>query len=197
MHFKEKIVGELRTKGEKVDGKVCCVIYSKNFTDNILFFLTEEIVRKIENFIVQNRQLNHVFDLTIGDKSYKTMVRERQRNYLTNHIFHMDFLELYEDSKTNMRVEVIFLNKGGSNLEKTNKVSLMCSPKFLAVRCHGINTLSTISIDLNQVVPNTSLYADELDWPENIKCHMNRLVLKSIPKKITEKTTVKEKGKKK
>jgi ribosomal protein L25 (general stress protein Ctc) len=197
MHFNEKIIGELRKRGEKIQGKVCCVIYSKNFTENLLFSLTQETVKKIDNFIVKNRQLNYVFDITIGESQYKVMIRERQRNYLSNEIFHLDFLELHEESKTNMKVEVIFLNKGNSNLEKTNKVSTMSSPKFLPVRCYGINTLSTISVDLNDMVSNTALYSNQLNWPENITCNIVRLVLKSVAKKVTEKAVVKEKGKKK
>lgn len=197
MDFTDKISGHKRTPGEKKVNYIPCVIYSKNIIDTIPFFLDNIIVTKMYHFIKKNRLLNYVFNIEIDNKNYKAMVRQMQKDYLRDQPTHIDFLELNKDSQTDMKAEVIFLNRGSSAVEKGHKMYYMNSPKFLPVRCFGEETISQITVDLKDIQSNTILYSDQLQWPSYVKCGIKRLVLKAIPKKVVEKAETDKKGKKK
>jgi large subunit ribosomal protein L25 len=197
MDFTDKISGHKRIPGEKKDNFIPCVIYSKNIVESITFFLDAIIVTKMYQFIKKNRLLNYVFNVEIDNKTYKAMIRQMQKDYLKDQLTHIDFLELHKDSQTDMKAEVIFLNRGSSSVEKGHKMYYMNSPKFLPIRCLGTQTISSIEVDLNTINSNTILYSHQLNWPSFVTCGVKRLVLKAIPKKVVEKVETDKKGKKK
>ena len=196
MEFQEKILGHRRSVGEEKQNHIPCIIYSKEIKDSISFFLDKITVMKMYHFVKKNRLLNYVFTVELDGKSYKAMMRQIQKDYVKDEPIHIDFLHLHKDSKTDMKAEVIFLNRGSSFIEKGHKMTFISSPKFLPIRCIGDQTISSITVDLNDIKSNTILYAQDLSWPSFVKCVSKRLVLKAIPKKVVEKTEDK-KGKKK
>jgi large subunit ribosomal protein L25 len=196
MEFQEKILGHRRSAGEEKENHIPCVIYSKEIKDGILFSLDKITTMKMYNFVKKNRLLNYVFDLEVEGKKYKAMMRQVQKDYVKDEPIHIDFLHLHKDSKTDMKAEIIFLNRGSSTIEKGHKMTFISSPKFLPIRCIGDETISSLSIDLNNITSNTILYAQDLEWPSFVKCISKRLVLKALPKKVVEKVEEK-KGKKK
>ena len=196
MEFQEKILGQERSAGEEKENYIPCVIYSKEIKETILFFLDKITVLKMYNFVKKNRLLNYVFNVEIQGKFYKAMMRQIQKDYVLDQPVHIDFLHLHKNSKTDMKAEVIFLNKGSSAIEKGHKMTFISSPKFLPIRCFGEETISNIQIDLNDIKSNTILYAQDLSWPSFVQCGSKRLVLKALPKKVVEKVDDK-KGKKK
>jgi large subunit ribosomal protein L25 len=197
MDFQETIIGHHRNSGEKKDGFIPCVIYSKNIINAISFFIDKITVQKMYHFMKKNRLLNYVFNLEIDGKKYQAMVRQTQKDYIKDEVTHFDFLELNKESQTDMKVEVVFLNKGSSAVEKGHKMYYMNSPKFLPVRCMGEQTISHIDVDMHSIQSNTILFSDQLNWPSYVKCGLKRIVLKAIPKKVVEKTEQEKKGKKK
>lgn len=199
MEFTEKIIGHLRQPGEIKENYIPCVVYSKE-VDSISFFLDKNIVLKMYTFIKKNRLLNYVFLINVEGKDYKVILREIQKDYLKDEVTHLDCLALNKNSITDLRVEVVFLNKGSSAVEKGHKMYYMNSPKTLAVRCIGDETISLIDVDLKNINSNTVLYSDQLDWPAFIKADAKkykRIVLKAIPKKVVEAKETDKKAKKK
>ena len=200
MDFEEKIIGHIRNSGEKKENYVPCVLYSKKIANSISFFIEKNIVLKMYNFIKKNRLLNYVFNINIDNKDYKVILRELQKDYLKDEVNHIDCLALDKDSVTDIKVEVIFLNKGSSAVEKGHKMYYMNSPKFLPVRCFGDETISKIEVNMHDIKTNTILYSDQLNWPSFIKGDLKkfrRIVLKAIPKKVVEVKETDKKGKKK
>jgi large subunit ribosomal protein L25 len=198
MDFTEKILGQSRQGGEVKENYIPCIIYSKEIKETILFFLDKITVTKMYHFIKKNRLLNYVFEVELEGKKYKSIIRQMQKDYVRDELLHIDFLHLHKDSKTDLKAEVIFLNKGTSSIEKGHKMTFISSPKFLPIRCVGENTISHIAVDLNDITSGTILFADQLKWPSFVTCGSKRLVLKAIAKKVVEKTEdTGKKGKKK
>ena len=198
MDFTDKILGQMRQPGEIKENYIPCVIYSKEIKETISFFLDKITAMKMYHFAKKNRLLNYGFSLELDGKTYKAMMRQIQKDYLRDEPIHIDFLHLHKDSKTDLKAEVIFLNKGSSAVEKGHKMTFISSPKFLPIRCLGEETISTITVDLNKITSGTILFANQLDWPSFVICASKRLVLKAIPKKVVEKTEDSgKKGKKK
>ena len=198
MDFTEKILGQTRQAGEVKENYIPCIIYSKEIKETILFFLDKITLTKMYHFIKKNRLLNYVFEVELEGKKYKAIIRQMQKDYIRDELLHVDFLHLHKDSKTDLKAEVIFLNKGASTIEKGHKMTFISSPKFLPIRCVGDETISNIVVDLNNITSGTILFANQLQLPSFVTCGSKRLVLKAIPKKVVEKSEDSgKKGKKK
>lgn len=198
MDFTEKILGQIRQPGAMKENYIPCVIYSKAIPETISFFLDKVTAMKMYQFTKKNRLLNYVFELELDGKKYRALMRQIQKDYIKDEPIHLDFLHLHKESKTDLKAEVIFANKGSSAIEKGHKMTFISSPKFLPIRCVGDETISKITIDLNKITSGTILFADQLEWPTFVQCNSKRLVLKAIAKKVIEKSAEDtKKGKKK
>ena len=141
----EKLVVEEREKNarhsarkNRRDGKVPGILYGKNLK-NLMFEVGELELNSEINRIGEHG----VLDITINGDNHNVLIKEIQREPVNHKIIHIDFEELYENSRVITEVPIKFIgenaiNKNGGILQKErSSVKLQCKaskiPKLIQV----------------------------------------------------------------
>ena len=96
-------LGKKFAKRLRKEQNVPCVIYGGN-EDPIHFYAHENEFRKI----VYTPNV-YLIDVVVGEKTFKTIMGDIQFHPVTDKIFHIDFLRIFDDQfvKINVPVEII------------------------------------------------------------------------------------------
>ena len=134
---REKKAGHAAKKNRR-DGKVPGILYGKNLKNLMVEVGELELNSEI------NRIGEHgVLDVMINGDSHNVLIKEIQREPVNHKIIHIDFEELYENSRVITEVPIKFIgenaiNKNGGVLQKErSSVKLQCAaakiPKLIQV----------------------------------------------------------------
>ena len=113
-------------------GKIPGILYGKGM-QNLLFEISE---MDLNNELIQNGE-HGVVSAEVGGKSYKTLIKEVQRDPVSRKVIHIDLENVEADSKIVAEVPINylgldFLNKKGRVVQKErDKVKVECSPDEL------------------------------------------------------------------
>lgn len=148
-----------------------------------------------------------LIDLTVNGEPHKTLVREIQRNFVTDEILHVDFFEV--DMNRTMRVSIPVRLVGAAPAVVTLGGILVRGLAEIEIECLPGDLMNEVNVDLGQLKEiNTSIHVSDLVLPTTIKVLTNpdeqiaRVNYASLEEVATEKieTTaeveVVEKGKK-
>ena len=86
-------------------GQVPAVIYGHGREPQSLALVT----RDIDKLLTQVSAASTVIELTVGDMTAKTLIREIQRHPFKRHILHVDFQELVAGEKVTVSVPLRFV----------------------------------------------------------------------------------------
>lgn len=134
---REKKSGHAAKKNRR-EGKVPGILYGKNLNNLMVEVGELELNSEI------NRIGEHgVLDVMINGDSHNVLIKEIQREPVNHKIIHIDFEELYENSRVITEVPIKFIgekavNKNGGVLQKErSSVKLQCSaakiPKVIQI----------------------------------------------------------------
>lgn len=109
-----------------------------------------------------------LIDLAVKDATHKTLVREVQRNFITDEILHVDFYEVAMDRLMRVKIPVRLVGNayavtslGGILVRGLPEIEIECLPGDL---------VSEIRVDLEPLKEiNTALYVNDIKLPEKIK----------------------------
>ena len=161
-------------KKARRNGKIPGVLYGKKF-NNLLFEVGE---LELYHEIVANGE-HGVLEFNLDGESHKGLIKEVQRDPVTNKIIHLDLEELNHNDKIISTVPIIYegenyLNKKGMVLQKEkDSIKVECKadklPKYIKIDINGSNNgyvyragdlevASELSIidDLNMVIASVT-----------------------------------------
>jgi large subunit ribosomal protein L25 len=114
--------------------------------------------------------VNVIFDLSLDGKSYPSIVKEIQRDPITDVVLHIDFqlVNINKPVYTNIPVEVVGEAKGvkmGGLLEQeVYEIEVEAKPLDLPER---------ITVDVSDLNIHDVIFVRDLDVPENVKVYTN------------------------
>ena len=114
--------------------------------------------------------VNVIFDLTLAGKSYPSIVKEIQRDPITDVILHIDFqlVNINKPVYTNIPVEVIGEAKGvkvGGLLEQ--------EVYEIEVEAKPLDLPEKITVDVSDLNIHDVIFVRDLNVPENVKVYTN------------------------
>lgn len=143
--FPRESVGKKDAKRHRADGKIPCVLYGG---EKQIHFLAEEkefgdIIFSPETFFI---------NLTVGDQSYKCVLKDIQYHPVSDHILHADFFEFSQDKPLTLAIPIKFQGtapgviKGGQLVKKFRKLTVKALPKDMP----DYITVDISNLDINQ-----------------------------------------------
>lgn len=156
-HYGKKSSNSLRA-----EGKVPCVMYGGK--ENLHFYAHENAFRKL----VYTPEV-YLVNLIIGDKSYKAVMKDIQFHPVTDHLQHIDFLQVFEDKPVTINLpikitgESIGVKAGGKLRIKRRSLRI----KGLAADIPDHFTIDITNIQIGESIKVGDLSFDKLEIIDN------------------------------
>jgi len=143
-------------------GQVPAVIYGHGREPQSLALVT----RDIDKLLTQVSAASTVIDLTVGDKTSKTLIREIQRHPFKRHILHIDFQELVAGEKVTVSVPLRFIgvadgvrNSGGILEETMHQVHIRVDPSIIP---------DHVDVDVTSLTIGHSFHIRDIKLPDGV-----------------------------
>lgn len=143
-------------------GQVPAVIYGHGREPQALALVT----RDIDKLLTQVSAASTVIELTVGDTTAKTLIREIQRHPFKRHILHVDFQELVAGEKVTVSVPLRFVgvaegvrNSGGILEETMHQVHIRVDPSIIP---------DHVDVDVTSLTIGHSLHIRDIKLPEGV-----------------------------
>ena len=156
---REKIVRHSAKKNRR-DGKVPGIIYGKNL-QNLMFEVGELELKSEINRIGEHG----VLDITINGENHNVLIKEIQREPVNRKIIHIDFEELYENSRVITEVPIKFL---GENAVKKNGGILQKERSSIKLQCKSGKIPKVIQVDVSNLSAGEACRVADIEFGEEI-----------------------------
>ncbi len=147
-------LGKKFSKKIRKNGEVPCVIYSKKKTPTHISINYNEL-RKI----VYNPNV-FILNITVGEETFNTIIRDIQFHPISDNILHVDFLELKENELVSLEIPV---NLTGNSIGVRNGGQLNLVMRKLLIKSFPKNIPDTIEIDITEMRIGNSIRILDLD----------------------------------
>lgn len=133
--FEKTADGKGSSRALRREGKVPAVMYGAG-GENLTFSIARsEMERELRHKGIFSR----VFELKIGGKTEKALIKDIQFHPVTDIALHVDFLRVTSDSRVTVAVPVRFINhekslglkRGGSINVVSHRLNVVCSPDVI------------------------------------------------------------------
>ena len=174
---------------DRREGKVPGILYGKNLK-NLMFEVGE---------LELNSQINRVgehgvLDISINGDNHNVLIKEIQREPVNHKIIHIDFEELYENSRVLTEVPIKFL---GENFINKNGDVLQKEKSSIKLQCIASKIPKSIEVDVSNLIAGDSYRVADIEFAEEISIiDALSLVIATVTKvkKYDEDTEETEKG---
>jgi len=143
-------------------GQVPAVIYGHGREPQSLALVT----RDIDKLLTQVSAASTVIELTVGDTTAKTLIREIQRHPFKRHILHVDFQELVAGEKVTVSVPLRFIgvaegvrNSGGILEETMHQVHIRVDPSIIP---------DHVDVDVTPLTIGHSFHIRDIKLPDGV-----------------------------
>jgi len=143
-------------------GQVPAVIYGHGREPQSLALVT----RDIDKLLTQVSAASTVIELTVGDTTAKTLIREIQRHPFKRHILHVDFQELVAGEKVTVSVPLRFIgvaegvrNSGGILEETMHQVHIRVDPSIIP---------DHVDVDITPLTIGHSFHIRDIKLPDGV-----------------------------
>ena len=143
-------------------GQVPAVIYGHGREPQSLALVT----RDIDKLLTQVSAASTVIELTVGDSTVKTLIREIQRHPFKRHILHVDFQELVAGEKVTVSVPLRFIgvaegvrNSGGILEETMHQVHIRVDPSIIP---------DHVDVDVTPLTIGHSFHIRDIKLPDGV-----------------------------
>jgi large subunit ribosomal protein L25 len=147
-------VGKTNSKKLRRENHIPCVVYGRD--GNIHFAVHENEVRKL----VYTPNV-HLLNLLIGDKTYPAIMKDIQFHPVTDKILHIDFINIYEGEKVEIRVPVNLLGFA-EGVKQGGKLNLHI--RRLKVRAFAYDLPDSLDIEITGLTLGKSVKISELAY---------------------------------
>ena len=144
-------------------GQVPAIIYGHGREPQALALVT----RDIDKLLTQVSAASTVIELTVGDTTAKTLIREIQRHPFKRHILHIDFQELVAGEKVTVSVPLRFVgvaegvrNSGGILEETMHQVHIKVDPSIIP---------DHVDVDVTSLTIGHSFHIRDIKLPEGVQ----------------------------
>jgi len=111
---------------------------------------------------------SRLYNLTVGDKTYRVLAREVQLDPVTEALIHIDFLRLTADSTVNVDVPVVFRNEEDSpGIKRGGVLNVVRRTVELVCRADAIPT--SIEADIGELDIGDSVKINAVSLPEGVR----------------------------
>jgi large subunit ribosomal protein L25 len=159
-------VGKKDAKKNRAEGKVPCVLYGGK--EEVHFSVPEKDFGP-----VIFTPYAHLVNLTINLKEYKTILQDVQYHPVTDHILHVDFMEVLPGKPVVVSVPIRIegtsegVLRGGKLVKKFRKLKVKALPEHLPDEIK----VSINGLDINGIIKVSDLAVDKvtfLDTPSSV-----------------------------
>ena len=147
-------VGKKATNVLRAEGKVPCVLYGGE--ENIHFAVVEKDLQKL-----LYTPIVYIVNVVVGDKEYKSVMREIQFHPVSDRVLHIDFYQISEEKPVMMEVPVK-LQGFAAGVQAGGKLSLIV--RKLKVRALPANLPGEIVLDVTNLGLGKSIKVKDLSF---------------------------------
>ena len=124
--------------------------------------------RRVDHAMKEEAFYSQIMTLQVGNSSQQVVLRELQRNPLSNRVLHLDFLRVREDRELQVSVPIHFENEedcigvknsGGMITRILTEIEVSCLPRDLP----GFFSIDLLNLDLGD-----SVHLSDLEMPEGV-----------------------------
>lgn len=149
-----KELGKNHTKKLRAKGNIPCVIYGGE--KNLHFYVFEN---DLKNLVYTPNV--YLVDLNIDGKTYKAIMKDIQFHPVTDHILHIDFIEVFEDRPAIIKIPIEIT---GSSIGIKNGGKLRLRRRNLKVKGLTKHMPDTLNIDITQVDIGDVVKVEDLSY---------------------------------
>lgn len=150
------------------EGKVPAILYGHGIKNEMI----EVEKRALENILKHLQEDSHI-SLSLNKESFEVVIREIQRDPVSNEILHVDFFKPAKKEVVEVTVPIIFdgespaiKEQGGELVKNLSKIELKGPWEFLP---------SEIRVDLSKLKNiGDKIFVGDLHLPENVKTLRNK-----------------------
>lgn len=153
-------IGKKPAKALKRDGYLIANIYAKGIENIYAAFKSNEFIK----FVRDKKTL--AFDIKVGEKTYKVVVEEYQKDPITNEITHVDLRVVLDDVVSKYKIPVKI---SGTPIGLKNKGILVQSKRRVLVECAGKDLPDSFNLDVTNLDTGDSIIARDLELPSGVK----------------------------
>lgn len=159
---REEKVNKLRR-----EKKIPCILYgAKKANENI--FIDQAEYQAILRQLNEGQILTTIFELKMGSKKIKAIIKAIQYHRTTYNIEHIDFLRLEDDVKVKLKVPIRFtgasdckgVKQGGVLKQAVRAVRVQCLPKDIPTEVY---------MDVADIGMQENKNLSHVKFPENVK----------------------------
>ena len=155
-------VGKKDAKAQRAQGFIPCVIYGG---ETQLQFVVEETQFR---HLLFTPEVKYV-ELEVGDKKFEAVVQATQWHPITDHLLHVDFLEVIEGKPVIIGIPVMITGtspgvlRGGKLVKKIRKLTV----KGLLKDIPEMITVDISNLEINDMIKVSDLVVPNLTFVEN------------------------------
>jgi large subunit ribosomal protein L25 len=156
------VIGK-QVKALRREGKLPAVLYGRHITPTPILMELRESSR-----ILAQSSSSSLITIDLGDEKHVALVREKQRNFLTGGLLHVDFqaVSMLERLRTNVSINF----EGESPAVKTYNAIVMTELSEVEVECLPIDLPSQFSVDISGLTEiGSAIYVKDLDVPDAVE----------------------------
>jgi len=159
---KRDLLGK-KVKNIRKDGLVPASIYGSDTVSQSITVPYGEIEK-----ILRTATLTSIIDMDIDGSEVKALIKEVQRNLITNEINHVSFFKI--DEKSEMLFEIPIYLTGIAPAVKNNLGALVQTMNSVEVRCKVADLIPSFTVDISKLEgPGQTIKLGEITIPEAIK----------------------------
>jgi large subunit ribosomal protein L25 len=155
-------VGKRDAKAQRAQGLIPCVIYGGK--EQLQFVVEETQFRNL----IFTPEVKYV-ELEVGDKKFVAVLQASQWHPVTDHLLHVDFLEIVEGKPVTIGIPVIITGtspgvlRGGRLIKKVRKITV----KGLLKDIPEMITVDISNMEINDMIKISDLAIPNLTFIEN------------------------------
>jgi len=160
-----ELKAQLRKENKQAENEIPAVIYGPNSKNQNLSLDYKEFSK-----VYQAAGESTLVDLAIDEKnSIKVLIKEAQRNPVSDKFIHVDFYQLDMNKKLTVDVELIF--EGIEGVEKITDGEVIKNLSSIQVNCLPKDLIKEITIDISGQLKEigNSLNAKDVQLPEGLE----------------------------
>ncbi len=165
-------LGKGSSRATRREKRVPAVIYGKKFKNKHISFITKEVTKLVE----KEGFMSKVLDITVGDKTIRTIPRDVQFHPVKDSVQHLDLLNLEKGATINVMIPLHFIGedkcpgikKGGILNAVRREIELLCDidhiPSFIEIDVSSLEIGGNIHIHDIELPKETKPVIDDRDF---------------------------------
>jgi len=155
-------VGKKDAKAQRANGFIPCVIYGGK--EQLQFVMKEEEFRQL----LYTPEVKYV-ELEVGNKKFEAVVQATQWHPITDHLLHVDFLEVVEGKPITISIPLLLTGtspgvlRGGKLVKKLRKINVKGLLKDIPENI----TVDISNLEINDMIKVSDLSVPNLIFVEN------------------------------